>query len=510
LDRKIYTHDESLTSLRVAGYTEAEYDRDTANRELTAGDLVRRYQAPDPSRGLPDTIRVLALDDPQHPPLYYAAQRLWSSALGSGIVARRSLAAVLSIAAIGAFTWFCQLLFRSPWVTALATILFAISPFEVVHAQQNREYSLWVLTTLISSALLLRVVDRPTLPRWTRYGASIAVGLYSHFFFGLVILAHAIFVMLRFRTLRVLRGYVAMTLAAGLAFVPWVVVTFAQRDLVVGTSTWYGMPSPWPVFLYKWLFNVCAHFFDLAYADLRWAAVLPALALLIGFSIVFLAREGDRCAATMIIALFAGSVVPLQFVDLALHESRSTAGRYLLPAWLALSLSLSFLLATKVARRQGRPLWLGITLLVTAGELASCAVSSRSEAWYTGDNETAVLSIVHAFNGRSPGLIATPDRWIALEIASYLEPEDRIYIGDASDLADGSLCQVRYLINPVLTTLDSVRQRCHRGVAVTFAQRDHDSPVWRSVSWLRPLRERLAKLRSGTGAEYVLWRVRQD
>jgi uncharacterized membrane protein len=76
----------------------------------------------------------------------------------------------------------------------IAVLLVASSPFHVLYAQEAREYSLWTVTILLSSALLLRSIRRKTKSSWATYALGLAVGLYTFPFTVFVMLGHGIYV----------------------------------------------------------------------------------------------------------------------------------------------------------------------------------------------------------------------------------------------------------------------------------------------------------------------------
>jgi uncharacterized membrane protein len=108
LDRKVYWGDEVFSSFRVAGYTLAEVtDRVFDNQPRTIADLQAQFQQPNSARSVIDTVRSLAQDDPQHPPLYYLLARWWEEIAGglglqNTVGLRRLLTALLSLLAIPA------------------------------------------------------------------------------------------------------------------------------------------------------------------------------------------------------------------------------------------------------------------------------------------------------------------------------------------------------------------------------------------------------------------------
>ena len=70
LEKKIYGLDESYTSLRISGYTEAELVEDFSNTRIMGIDSITKYQQVNTERNFLGTIKGLSTEEPQHPPLY--------------------------------------------------------------------------------------------------------------------------------------------------------------------------------------------------------------------------------------------------------------------------------------------------------------------------------------------------------------------------------------------------------------------------------------------------------
>lgn len=70
MDSKVYWGDETVTSLRISGYNLAELQTlANSNRPLSILEI-QQYQYPNLQKGFTDTINGLAIEEPQHPPLY--------------------------------------------------------------------------------------------------------------------------------------------------------------------------------------------------------------------------------------------------------------------------------------------------------------------------------------------------------------------------------------------------------------------------------------------------------
>lgn len=190
LEKKLYWIDETYTSLRFSGYTEAEMRPRFSQGQVLLNEDMQKYKQFNPETTVFDTIKSLATEDPQHPPVYYILIRYWVQLFGNSISTIRSLSAILSLLIFPCLYWLCMELFNSPNVAWTAIAIVAISPFHVLYAQEAREYGLWTVTILLSSAVLLWAMRTKTKTSWILYTVTIILGLYTYIFTALVALSH--------------------------------------------------------------------------------------------------------------------------------------------------------------------------------------------------------------------------------------------------------------------------------------------------------------------------------
>jgi uncharacterized membrane protein len=196
LDQKVYWGDETLSSARISGYTADEIIQTLyTGREISVEEL-QKYQRSNTDRNLSDTLKVLATEAPNHPPLYYLMARFWEQAFGSTLAIKRTLPALISLLGLPALYWLCLELFGSSLTGGIALALVAVSPLHVLYAQEVREYSLWTVSVLLTSASLLYALRVNTKWSWSLYGLSFAIALYSHLFAGLVAIVQGIYVLI--------------------------------------------------------------------------------------------------------------------------------------------------------------------------------------------------------------------------------------------------------------------------------------------------------------------------
>jgi 4-amino-4-deoxy-L-arabinose transferase-like glycosyltransferase len=172
-----------------------------------------------------------------HPPGYYLLLHLWRAAFGKSELALRSLSVVAGLALVaGTYLLGRRLFNEAPGL--VAAFLAAVSPFGIYYSQEARMYALLGAVSALSSLLLVRLyplTDPPRLRRcralvpWVAYVVAGAAGLYTHYAFVFVLVAHNVAfgvwwlverlrVQLRWRALAAWAG--AQT-AMGLLYLPW-------------------------------------------------------------------------------------------------------------------------------------------------------------------------------------------------------------------------------------------------------------------------------------------------
>lgn len=141
LDGKVYSHDETYTSLRISGYRITEVKQQIFNNRVITGETFAQFQGANQQKSLNDAIINLAKEDPYHPPLYYIIARLWMNIFGNSVTAIRSLSACISLLVFPCVYWLCRELFNVPLsVPGVAIALMAISPIQLVYAQEAQNW----------------------------------------------------------------------------------------------------------------------------------------------------------------------------------------------------------------------------------------------------------------------------------------------------------------------------------------------------------------------------------
>ena len=420
IDRKVYWLDEAFTSLRISGYTMSEIVGQVCNdRQISFKDL-QKYQRPAPEKTLTDTIKSLAAEDPQHPPLYYTLTRFWVQWFGSSVAVTRSVSAIISLLVFPCIYWLCLELFESSLVGWVAVALIAVSPFHVLYAQEARQYSLWTVTILLSSATLLRAMRLETKLSWGMYVVSVVLGLYTFLFTGLLMIAHGVYVFAteNFRLTKRFIAYLLASLAGLLAFIPWILVVITQLTQVNKVTNWtYQVKFPVSNLIKIWVINLSYFFSDFGYdfgsyndepkSKFITKILLPFIMILVGYSLYFLYRNTPKQVWLFVFTIIGVTALPIAIPDLILGGARTIVPRYLIPAYLCIQLAVSYLLATQITRnvQWRQKLWQLVMVALISVGIISCAISSQAETWWLKSLNLYTPQIVRTINATSRPLV---------------------------------------------------------------------------------------------------------
>ncbi|HEY9646138.1 MAG TPA: glycosyltransferase family 39 protein [Chroococcidiopsis sp.] len=403
LDHKVYWHDEVFTSFQSAGYTTEEVDAAVFTGNLLAPAQLLCYQRLDPDHGWDATWHSLSAD-PVHPPYFYLLERLWMELFGSTVAVTRSLSVVFSLLTFPAMVWLCRELFDSPTAQWVAIALLAISPFQVLYAQEARQYSLWTLVVLLSSAALLRALRRQTSGSWMLYGVTVAALLNTFILSAVVLACHGLTVVLGGQwSWRSLQRYVVATGLGVLTFVPWVVVLLQNRGNLQNKTSWTTFSPPKSVLFKLWGLHFSSDFIDLGVPlEHPYSYLVPPIVLvLLGGALWLLYRHAPRRTGLLIALLMVLPAIALMLPDMMMGGQRSANTRYFVPALVGAELAAIYGITYLLDR--GRSLWqyggrVLLALVLTAG-VVSCTLSWQSDTWWSKGSSYNNAAIAKFLNG---------------------------------------------------------------------------------------------------------------
>jgi uncharacterized membrane protein len=449
LDRKFYWLDETYTSLRVSGYTEAEIIKEISYQKITSPSDLQKYQQINSEKTLRDTLNSLATEDPQHPPLYYILARYWAQWFGSSVAAMRSLAAVISLLVFPAIYWLAWELFESSAVAWMAIAIFAISPYHILFAQEARQYSLWTVTTILSSAALLRAMrpDENQKPlalvlSWALYAGTATLGFYTQLLFVCVAAAHALYVAViaNWRDVKTFISYYVAALIALICFMPSLVNTVENFNQVRSTTAWAEQTN-FLRLVSRWVGSVSIAFFDIGIDGTanatQLALLVPVgiiLVALVGYALYFLCRQTPKRVWLMVLLLIATTALLLAVPDIIKGGRRSATPRYLVPCYVGIQLAVAYLLSAKISNNleklKQQKLWKIVIVAVFSAGIISGGVSSQADIWWNkGSGWLRALEVAETVNQASnPLFISDANIAHIMPLSYYLEPKVKLLI----------------------------------------------------------------------------------
>lgn len=426
LSTKVYWNDEVYTSLWLSGFDPSHSTYELFDgRELSASELLR-YQRIHPNRGLTRTVRTLARNDPHHPPLYYTMAWVCARWFLDSTTAIRALSALFGLLVLPATFWLCMEALGDRRAAWLGTLLVAVSPVHVLYSQEAREYSLWALMTILSTAALLRAQGSTRGREWVLYGVCTLLGLYTHGLYPLVMFAHGAWIVALAVGLerngdtagrRLVARYLAANVVPLALFAPWALNTVRRMGQVGEYTDWMRKSSKWGSLVELWGTNFASVFVDGNVNPDGIGAVLLTIlrvaALVIGVGgLVVSWRYPQRRVWLLAAALVALPLLVIATPDILWGGQRSTQARLLFPGYVGMILAtvhflMPWLTATnRKARLAGG---LAVIFLLVVGVGTCSKIWSAPTWWNKGEGWDAGLNAVRTINeSQSPLVLSGP------------------------------------------------------------------------------------------------------
>jgi mannosyltransferase len=142
------------------------------------------------SRSTSQILSLLGRVDAVHG-AYYLFMHGWIQLFGDSPVAVR-VPSALAMAGAAACVALCAEHLYDRTTGLLAGLVFAVVPSTVRFAQETRSYAFVVLAAALSTLLLLRALDRPSVARWTGYGLTLTMIAYLNAVAAAMVAGHLV------------------------------------------------------------------------------------------------------------------------------------------------------------------------------------------------------------------------------------------------------------------------------------------------------------------------------
>lgn len=237
-----------------------------------------------------------------HPPLYYVLLHEWMSVFGHSVFSARSFSVLAGVGTVALGIWLVRLI-SSRRAAVLAGVLLALLPFAVRYSQEVRMYALLGLLLLGATVALVYWVNNPAHYRALAvYGLLMVAGLYTHYFAGVCLASHWVYLLvLRFQR-SVRHQYLSMPawwVVNGLIvvlFLPWVPSLIQQ--LRYSGFSWILPPDVSTVAVTVWRF---VSYSDGPASSIWLTLVLPVACLAVSAMIVMRDRGKNRFNTLLVI-----------------------------------------------------------------------------------------------------------------------------------------------------------------------------------------------------------------
>lgn len=396
LKKKVFWGDEAHTCLRVCGFSQEDAFLVLNNPELTIGD-VQQFQRIKTGSSYRDVVRAIILDEPHRPPLHHLLVRSWVEIFGVSIYSLRFTSVIFSLISLPLFYIFVYQLSASVLAAQVSLAILCLSPFQVIYAQEAREYSLWTLLLILLGISFLAAVHNPySLFALAGYAVSVAACCYCAFFsvaivFGLTVLG----VFSNFNIL--LAG-----LAGFACFIPWILITWQYRHSVDRMTSWRtAREFRLKESLLLWGLNISVTVLD---EMPGWEAVNRMLSFTVPPALLFLPIISSLPLVSQLLLLVIG-LSPLFYViipDLFCKTVVSSVTRYFTPMFLVIPIYFG----ASLANHWEQPTAKILTILLLSLNFVSYVGFVFADTWwnkgYLGDE---VIALVAEY--QQPGIVAT-------------------------------------------------------------------------------------------------------
>lgn len=395
LDDKVYSADEVRKILWLSGYSSEEFiQTNFSGNKISAAEL-KEYQRPGPNRNLLDALSVLS-NKSEHVPLHHILTRYWMFLFPEHPSAK-VISVIISFLSFPALYWLCLELFNSSLAGLIFVLLAAVNPYSVLVAQNSGSYSLWLSLIWISSASLLRALRLDKKSAWFLYSTVLTLGFYTHFFSVVLVLGQGIYVFINERLrFKKIKNYFASTAFSLFLFSPWLFATVTNLDRVDEAGSYYSQFNVGINDFFAAYFKSIGSFFIDFYHNKGKTenALHIALLAVIVYSFYFLIAKTPLRVWSFV--LIMAIVTPLLhgIANFLSPSAVHIQSRYFLPSFLAIQLSLSFLLTTQINSRLisiwQRRLWQSVFIsIIVLGVISNGILSASATAAIDDQKGTA-------------------------------------------------------------------------------------------------------------------------
>jgi uncharacterized membrane protein len=444
VDGKVYWVDEVFTSLRISGYSEEELSKTMFSNDLISPQDLQKYQYPSPEKTLWDTVKGLEKKEPQQTPLYFIILRFWTQLFGNSITVIRNFSVFVSVLTIPAFYWLCRELFNNKSIHYFSLSLIATSPFYLLYAQEARSYSLWALTIVLSTAVLLRALRLNNKQNWVLYSLTLIAGFYTFLYSIFVVLGQGIYVLIteKFKFNQVLKSYLLSSTIALIAFIPWIKIIIDNREALSTYTGWQDGKMGFLELIFVLInhsnkifidFDITPNLGMISYG--LYQGINYLIFGLVVYALYFLIRHSNSRIYLLILSLILPTLMGIILLDLIQGNRSAIAARYFIPCYLGINLAVAYLFDQQLnyGSSQGvKKIWKNVVIFLISLSFLSCINILQAQTWWnkTGGYIPQIAQLIN--KTEKPLIINEGDFWL-ISLSHYLQENTKIKVVDAQN-----------------------------------------------------------------------------
>ena len=410
IDSKVFWHDEVHTALSISGYDISQTKAQIFTGQVIDRATIQKYQKINSDKSIVKTITSL---EPFHPPLYYILARIWAEIFGSSVTSLRVTSIIISLLVLPLAYWFCWQLFDSNLIAWLAVSFLAVSPFQVLYAQEAREYTLWLAMVLLANITFLVAIRRNNISRWIIYTLTLTASYYTSIFAIPVAVSQGVYTLIKnkFKPNQITINHFVAGLVSMILFFPWLWIVIKYREVIDKATTWRtSKPFIWTSMVQLWGLTISTNFADISLDVSHFSNyVFPIMfTLFLAYAIYFLVKTTEQKTWLLLVILLISPVVYVIIPDIIMGTVISSVSRYFIPWYTAIPIIFAYLISQKLSQNGAgqQRLWQIIFLGIITLSIVSCAVASPSDTWWNkGFLGNRVLQAAKVINQRDKPLV---------------------------------------------------------------------------------------------------------
>lgn len=175
-----------------------------------------------------------------HPPLFHFIWHFWQMA-SDNLIFLRLPSLAFGIAAIIIIAFVGRKLFNGA-TGLLAAFLVAIAPSQIYYSSITRMYGLAIFESTLLVYFFLKILTKRQ--GFIPLGIIMVVGLYTHFFFIILIFLLNLYVLVQWQKNKdILRQWIKLNVIVALSYVPMIILIFTiERSFAVPTNSFLKLP----------------------------------------------------------------------------------------------------------------------------------------------------------------------------------------------------------------------------------------------------------------------------